>query len=314
MAPQRWTTLHGKFCFNTNEIRFKGTVNNWTDELGVIHNDGASYGLTLCDKQFSGGTIKAKVRFDAIDARSSVGILIGADVPTLSHIGGYIGYASLFAIQLWDGKKMVNYPNGVSGERENLIANRDYFLSITVKGSEVNLYSDDVLVARVTLPFMLNKLPIGITCLSQSDIVISDYEVINEAPTAFVVMQFSQPFNELYTQVIKPICNEFGIEVMREDEAFGPGLIIGDIERKINQSKLIIAEITPSNPNVYYEVGYAHALNKPTILIAEKGTKFPFDISPFRILLYENSINGKAKVEEALKGHLKAILETNLPR
>ena len=166
----------------------------------------------------------------------------------------------------------------------------------------------------MALPFTLSGLPVGLWCMSQSDIVISDYEIIPEAPTAFVVMQFSQPYNELYTQVIKPICNEFGIEAMRADEAYGPGIIIGDIARQVSQSKVIIAEITPANPNVYYEVGYAHALNKPTILIAEKSTLLPFDVSPFRVLLYENSIHGKATAEEALRGHLKTIMESNSPR
>ena len=43
------------------------------------------------------------------------------------------------------------------------------------------------------------------------------------------------------------------------------GLIIADIERQILDSQVVIADITPQNPNVYYEVGYAHALRKPTI-------------------------------------------------
>jgi nucleoside 2-deoxyribosyltransferase len=64
---------------------------------------------------------------------------------------------------------------------------------------------------------------------------------------------------------------------------------------------------------VYYEVGYAHALKKPTILIAESPTQLPFDVSPFRTLFYENSIAGKAKVESGLKQHLEAILSNTLP-
>jgi len=70
----------------------------------------------------------------------------------------------------------------------------------------------------------------------------------------------------------------------------------------------VIAEITPANPNVYYEIGYAHALNKPTILIAERATELPFDVSPFRVLFYENTIAGKKRIEEGLRRHLEAIL------
>ena len=70
----------------------------------------------------------------------------------------------------------------------------------------------------------------------------------------------------------------------------------------------LIADITPANRNVYYEVGYAHAVGKDTILVAEKPTELPFDLSPFRVLFYENSIAGKAKVEAGLRKHLVAIL------
>lgn len=314
MNKFRWTQLHGKFDITSKDIRFKGSVIEWVDEKGITHDDGAAWGIILCDSHFSGGEIKANVRFDTVDDRCYFGLLIGTDVPSLTHIGGYIGLGSLFSIQYWDNNKYVNYPNGNTGDRKNLTAKKDYALSITVKGSEVNFFSDGVLVARVILPFTINGLPTGFVCLSKSDIIISNYEIIEEAPKAFVVMQFSQPYNELYTQVIKPICQEFGIESIRGDETFGPGIIIGDIERQVSQSKVVIAEITPSNPNVYYEVGYAHALNKPTILIAEKGASLPFDLSPFRVLQYENSIYGKAKVEEALRGHLEAIMEKNLRR
>ena len=53
-------------------------------------------------------------------------------------------------------------------------------------------------------------------------------------------------------------------------ESFGPGVIIQDIERQISEAQVVIADITPANSNVYYEVGYAHALQKPTILLRKK--------------------------------------------
>ncbi len=126
-------------------------------------------------------------------------------------------------------------------------------------------------------------------------------------------MQFSSPYDELYKDVISVVCEELNLSVVRADETFGPGLIIADITRQLEESKIVIAEISPANPNVFYEVGYAHALNKPTILIAERSTKLPFDVSPFRTLFYDNSIAGKKKVEEGLRKYIKAALaETDL--
>lgn len=140
-----------------------------------------------------------------------------------------------------------------------------------------------------------------------SDIKIRNYHVAPERAKVFVVMQFTPPYNELYSDVIVPVCDDLGLVAVRVDETYGPGLIIADITREIVEARVIVADITPANPNVYYEVGYAHALNKPTILIAEKPTQLPFDVSPFRVLFYENTIGGKAKVEAGLRKHLEAI-------
>jgi hypothetical protein len=90
---------------------------------------------------------------------------------------------------------------------------------------------------------------------------------------------------------------------------YGPGVIVYDIAQQIIGAQAVIAEITPVNANVYYEVGFAHALGKPTILLADKETKVPFDVSPFRILFYENTIPGKSKFEAGLRRHLNAIFQ-----
>ena len=94
----------------------------------------------------------------------------------------------------------------------------------------------------------------------------------------------------------------------RADEFYTATPIIKDIVKSIKEASVIIAEITPDNPNVFYEVGYAHAINKPTILLSDKTRgKLPFDISGFRTLFYENSIAGKSAVEKNLKKFLENI-------
>jgi hypothetical protein len=165
-------------------------------------------------------------------------------------------------------------------------------------------------VLAVTLPLALPKTQVGVYCRELSKITIHDFSVAAKPAKAFVVMQFSTPYNELFAEVIKPICTEFDVEAHRADDTFGPGLIIADVVRQIDQSKLIIAEISPVNANVYYEVGYAHARSKPTILIADRAVeRLPFDVSPFRTLFYDNTIEGKRRVEEGLRRHLQAVLD-----
>ena len=146
--------------------------------------------------------------------------------------------------------------------------------------------------------------------MDTANIKISGFKVSTNPGQAFIVMQFSTPFNEIYEEVIKSVCSEFGIEPHRGDETYGPGLIIADVIREIRNSEFVIAEITPANPNVYFEIGYAYAINKPTILLADSNLeKLPFDISGFRTLFYENSIVGKRKFEEGLRRHITAIFQ-----
>jgi nucleoside 2-deoxyribosyltransferase len=78
---------------------------------------------------------------------------------------------------------------------------------------------------------------------------------------------------------------------------------------QIDNSQVIIAEITAQNENVFYEVGFAHALKKPTILLADRAKKLPFDVAGYRCILYENSIGGggKRKIEDLLRKHLASI-------
>jgi hypothetical protein len=141
-----------------------------------------------------------------------------------------------------------------------------------------------------------------------SDFVVSEFTVRVERPKAFVVMQFSDPFNALYHDVVKPTCERFGFQVIRADDIYNAGLIIQDIAKSIRESSLIIADITPDNPNVFYEVGYAHGIGKTTILLSDRRRdKLPFDVSGFRTLFYDDTIGGKKIVEQNLTKHLENL-------
>ena len=121
-------------------------------------------------------------------------------------------------------------------------------------------------------------------------------------------MQFSDPYHQIFADVIRPVIEGAGLEVDIASEFAGPGFIIKDIVDQIRRAEVIVADITPENPNVFYELGYADAIGKPTILLAERGRKLPFDVSGMRVLFYENTIPGKKQLEEGLTRHLKAVL------
>ena len=121
-------------------------------------------------------------------------------------------------------------------------------------------------------------------------------------------MEFDTRYDSLYSEVIKPVCKEYGFEAYRADDVYRPGIILQDVISGLKESDMIIAEISPTNPNVFYELGYAHAIEKPTVLLARRGGELPFDISGYRVIFYDDTIGGKSAVEKDLKNHLSNII------
>lgn len=204
--------------------------------------------------------------------------------------------------------KWTNY--ATAGSAEYLESGRVYRIVVELQGSRITMKVDGVVVSTTNLMYPLPPSQVGVFAISATDIIVHQFEVQQQQSRAFIVMEFGSEFEELYTDVIRPACIDLKLDVYRADEAKGPGIIIADIANRIEQSKVIIAEVTPPNRNVYFEVGYAHALRKPVILLAKKGTQLPFDLSPFRHIFYEDSIGGKRRIEQALQEHISAALST----
>ena len=149
---------------------------------------------------------------------------------------------------------------------------------------------------------------IGLFVWGHNSVEFEDFAFATSRPQGFVVMDFSGQFDALYREVLLPVAEQAGLELRRADETKGPGFIIQDIVKDIAQATVIVAEITPPNPNVFYELGYAHALNKPTILLAKRTEKLPFDVAGYRCIFYDDTIAGKSSVEKEFHQHLEMIL------
>lgn len=197
------------------------------------------------------------------------------------------------------------------GNLKNFKINEEVHVRYEITGSEAKLYVNNILYCEQNImPF---SFPITFRITSIDKVVLYDIDIESVKPKLFVVMQFTNEFNNLYSDVIIPVAEKLGFEVIRADEFYSSTPILNDITKSIIESSVIIADITPDNPNVFYEIGYAHAIKKPTILICDKiRQKLPFDISSFRTLFYENSIAGKSKIENNLKKYLENIQESGI--
>ena len=289
---------------------------NWTisDRSTRYERPGlpGGYGLAICDERFRDGLIRAKVRFEGSKAPmtgESAGIVLGYH----SEAGGYLvaGLGAFdVAYSIWEFLPATGWiQRRGAGLIHNLRYTQDYELEVTQKGQRISLVVDGVPVLEHVLPSPLPGNQLGLYAMSKSPVLFQDFAVQRKDPTAFVAMQFGEPYDTLYRMVIRPKAQALGFQVVRIDEVNRPGIIFQDIQKKIEDAKVVIAEITAPNQNVYYEVGYAHALNKPTILLAQRGKDLPFDIRSYRVIFYDDSIGGKPLVEKTLRDHLQSILQ-----
>lgn len=113
---------------------------------------------------------------------------------------------------------------------------------------------------------------------------------VKTGDSCFVMMPFASPIGAYYASVYEPAIVKAGLKPVRaDDEIFGPGKIIDQIYRGISEAKVLVAELTSKNPNVFYELGLAHAMNKPVVLVSASAEDNPFDIRHIRVIFYDTS-------------------------
>ena len=199
-------------------------------------------------------------------------------------------------------------PLATAGEAANLVGNRTYQNEIRVEGQRITLSVDGIKVLDHVFGWKLNREQVGLYASGIGPIRFDSAEVSTQPYSAFVVMQFTEQFDELFDEVINPVCAGLGVDSFRASDIYRPGVILQDIQQALDESYVVIAEITTRNANVFYELGYSHALKKPVILLAERGTDLSFDINGYRVIFYDNTIGGKSAVETDLRRHLTSIL------
>ena len=102
-------------------------------------------------------------------------------------------------------------------------------------------------------------------------------------------MPFKEPFDSYYSAIIRPAVEASGLIPVRGDSIFRSSPIMGDIWQMIQEAEVLIAEMTEKNANVFYELGLAHAIGKPVILLAETIADVPFDLQSLRVILYDKN-------------------------
>lgn len=113
---------------------------------------------------------------------------------------------------------------------------------------------------------------------------------VADGTTCFVMQPFGGHLGTYYEALFKPAIEKAGLTPMRaDDDIFATGKIMDQIWRGIHQATVLVAELTSKNPNVFYELGLAHALRKPVVLVSSNEDDVPFDLRHIRVIVYDQT-------------------------
>lgn len=134
---------------------------------------------------------------------------------------------------------------------------------------------------------------------------IAEHEAI-EADLVSVMMPFDARFRPVY-ETLQLLCNQLGRRCMRADDIWDNHVVMDDVVSLIDRSRVVIADCTGRNPNVFYEIGIAHTLGRDVLLIAQAEADVPFDLRHLRFVQYLNNTEGRVALAEALRGRVHAL-------
>lgn len=138
---------------------------------------------------------------------------------------------------------------------------------------------------------------------------VPDLRANPELKTCFMIMPFTERLSKIYRDIIKPTIESIGIGISRGDDFFTTGSIMEDVWRRVCLADFLIADLTGKSPNVYYELGIAHTIGKPVILLTQSMEDVPFDVRDKRVIIYGIEYDDVEVFKMALRSSVDAIRE-----
>jgi hypothetical protein len=117
----------------------------------------------------------------------------------------------------------------------------------------------------------------------------------------------------LVDAVIEPTLKDLGFEVEVAHRIAKAGSITNQVIELLLSADLVVANLTELNPNVMYELAVRHAKRLPVVILAERGTKLPFDVADERSIFYTNDMAGVPELAAALRRIAEAAVDDQQP-
>ncbi len=135
---------------------------------------------------------------------------------------------------------------------------------------------------------------------------------MDDAKSCFVIAPIGDEDSEtrkrsdkVLRHIIRPAAKECGYNAIRADEIDKPGIITSQVIQRVVGDSLVIADLTETNPNVFYELAIRHAIRKPLVQIIQKGERIPFDVAGSRTIYFDPT--DLDSVDEAKKAIIDQI-------
>src|SRR5437588_1246010 len=130
----------------------------------------------------------------------------------------------------------------------------------------------------------------------------------NVRPRCFVLMPFRSELGNVYANAIRPAVESEGLICERADEILRPGVLLEQIDERIEQASVIVVDLTDRNPNVMQELGFARRAGKQIVMITQESPgSLPFDVRHYRVLPYQQSDEGLVTLRATLAQTLTEI-------
>lgn len=151
-------------------------------------------------------------------------------------------------------------------------------------------------MALTDLPATTAATPVQVraTALPSTSIVTSDHAQFES--TCFYIAPIGEDGSETRKHsdlflgtIIEPALEPFKLKVVRADAIDQPGVITRQIIDYIMRARLVIADLSFHNPNVFYELALRHAIKLPIVQVIRSFEKVPFDVNQMRTIQIDTS-------------------------
>jgi hypothetical protein len=116
-------------------------------------------------------------------------------------------------------------------------------------------------------------------------------EIADSSKICFYVTPIGEPESEerkhadlFLSSIVEPALNQFDLRVVRADQIGKPGMITAQVIEHVVKSRLVVADLSFHNPNVFYELSLRHACRLPTVQLIRACDRIPFDLDQFRTI------------------------------